>query len=492
MGFSLIMIGMLFLLGPDIGVFDILPDFVGYILILKGLASLSKINADFSESSKYFKWCLCVAVAKLPLYLMCLVMSKSDMFVTLLCVFTCGFLDAIFAYNAFSAFFNGLSSTAVSKEGEKDYQCAVFCDYEKIRRFSLTFVVLKPLLYIAPELTRLDTNEFGEVTSDGIISLYSYYNIILVLCAVLALVIGIVWYVKVRKYVKGVLADEFYISNLENKYSVEFQNDALKSQSFEILRTLSFLTVAFVFLFKVQLDGISYIPPFIFPALVFIATIFMKNTVKSNVKMLKIASIICVAVNLVYWIYNVVFVNSFIIIDDTDFGMTLSYAEQLDLMLTSDFNTLYGFIGLCVISLIASIVGVVVVKYLFDALLYVAKNHAFNHFFEKTDILSSSSDMFENENNESTEKLFKVTRFFAYTVVIFEFISTAFVTLFPGFIQTIVTSIPEDYKEFRTILSNITPSLWSIDMLLRIVLVICACVLISRIRDGYKTKNYLE
>jgi len=492
MGFSLIAIGLLFLIGPDIGVIDILPDFIGYILILKGLGSLSKINADFSEAAKYFKWCLWVSIAKIPVYLMSLTISKSDSFITLLCVFVGGLLDAIFAYSAFSAFFNGLSSSSVTDKDNANYRCSVFCDFEKIRKFTLAFVILKPALYIAPELTRLDSNEFGEVTSDGIVSLYSFYNVIVVLTTLIALIIGIVWYVKARKYVKNILSDSFYIKSLESRYASEFQNDALKTQSFYILRAFSLLTIAFIFLFKIQLDGISYIPPFIFPLLVFIAALSLKDVVKSNLKMLKMFSLISVFVNLVYWIYNILFVNSFIIIDNTDFGMTLSYAEQLDLMINSDFDTLYGFIGLCVISFIASVLGIITVKYLFDALWYIAKNLSFKHFDEKADILTRSTDTFENESNESTLRLFKATKRLAFVVVAFEFISTAFVTLFPSLVQSIVTGIPDKLKALRAVISNVIPSLWSIDLILRVIIVICACVLITRMRDGYKTKNYLE
>lgn len=492
MGFSLIMIGLLFLLGPDISMIDILPDFVGHILILKGLSSLAKINSDFSEASKYFKWCLCVSVIKIPLYVMALAMSKSDMFITLLFVFSSGLLDAIFAYNAFSAFFNGLSSSSLSDENDQNYRCAVFCNFEKIRKFTLVFAVLKPMLYIAPELTRLDNSDYGEVTVNGVASLYRFYNVFVVISALIALIVGIVWYVKIRAYIKGVIADRRYIASLEDNYTTNFKNDKLKYESFGILRTLSLLTVAFVFLFKFQLDGISYIPPFIFPVLVYISAIFMKNVVKSDLKKLKLFSLISAVVNLIYWVYNILFVNSFIVIDNSSYGMTLSFAEQLDVMINSDFDTLYGFIGLCVISFITAVIGIILVKYLFDAILYIAKTHAFTNFGKKPDILSSSSDIFESERNASTETLFKVTKIFAYIVVAFEFISTALVTLYPKFIRNVVTSLPDSLKALRTILSNVSPSLWSIDMLLRIVLIICACVLITRIRDGYKTKNYIE
>ena len=133
MGFSLIITGMLFLLGLDIGVIDILPDFVGYILIIKGLSMVSKINSDFEASAKYFKWCLCASIVKLPFYLLALSMSKSDTFMTLLCIFIGGLLDAYFAYNAFNSLFNGFISSTPHDDNSSKYKFALFNNFERNR-----------------------------------------------------------------------------------------------------------------------------------------------------------------------------------------------------------------------------------------------------------------------------------------------------------------------------------------------------------------------
>jgi len=495
MGFSLIIIGMLFLLGPDIALIDILPDFIGYILILKGISMISKINSDFDAGAKYFKWCLVTSLVKIPFYMMALSMMSDDQFMTLLFLFVGGLFDAYFAYNAFNSFFDGLSSSTPSNASDPNYKCAVFNNFEKIRKFTLVFVILKPVLYIAPELTKIDNNEFGEVTTNGIATLYRFYNIFVALSAFIALVVGIVWYVKIRKYLKGVLADSFYINSLEEKYKREFSDNNEKSQSFYLLRVFTFLTVAFVFLLKFQLDGINFIPPFLFPLFVCICSLYMKDTDKEILKKIKLLSLVNVGVSLIYWIYNIVFVKSFMIVDNTDYGMTLSYAEQLDMMINSDFDTLYGFIGLCVISFISSVLEIILVKLLFDRLLYIAKTHSFTHFDEKHDVLSTPSDIFENEQNNSNLKLFKASRAFCYIVVAFEFISTALTTLYPELVSKLIRSIP-DYPQFfrylRSILTNVMPSLWTIDFVLRIIFVVLISVLITRMRDAYKTRNYIE
>jgi hypothetical protein len=54
MGFNYLLAGFLFLLNPDIVVLDLLPDFIGYLLIMKGLSKASKISLDFASSRNYF------------------------------------------------------------------------------------------------------------------------------------------------------------------------------------------------------------------------------------------------------------------------------------------------------------------------------------------------------------------------------------------------------------------------------------------------------
>lgn len=495
MGFSLIIIGLLFMIGPDISMIDILPDFIGYILILKGISMISKINSDFEASAKYFKWCLVTSLIKIPFYLMALSMVSNDKFMSLLFLFVGGLFDAYFAYNAFNSFFDGLSSSTVSDQNNPNCKCAVFNGFERIRNFTLVFVILKPVLYIAPELTKIDNNEFGEVTVDGIVGLSRYYTLFVLLSAIIALVVGIVWYTKIKKYLKGVIADNCYIQSLEEKYFKDFVNDTTKNQSYYLLRLFTFLTIAFVFVLKLQLDGINYIPPFIFPALVFICTLFIKDTSKQTLKKLKLFSIVDVAVSFVYWIYNIIFVNSFMIVDNSDYGMTLSYAEQLDMMMSSDFDTLYGFIGLCALSLVTSVIGIILLKLLFDEIMRIAKTHAFNHFNEKYDVLTSSSDTFENEQNHSNLKLFKASKVLGFIAVAFEFVGTALTTIYPELVSALLRSMPANTRlqmQIRSILTNITPSLWTIEFVVRVVFVILVCVLITRISDAYKTKNYIE
>ena len=65
MGFLLIALSPLFLFNPDIAVFDLLPDVIGYMMLSMGLSSLSYLNHHFEESAKRFHRMVAISAARL-------------------------------------------------------------------------------------------------------------------------------------------------------------------------------------------------------------------------------------------------------------------------------------------------------------------------------------------------------------------------------------------------------------------------------------------
>ena len=53
MGFGFLLAGAIFLFDPFINIFDILPDVIGYALIVYGLSRLSDLAIPFSRSERY-------------------------------------------------------------------------------------------------------------------------------------------------------------------------------------------------------------------------------------------------------------------------------------------------------------------------------------------------------------------------------------------------------------------------------------------------------
>jgi len=65
MGIPLISAGFLFFFLPDFTVLDILPDFIGYLLISAGLTKFSDMYEEIAEAKKLFSRLALLGVAKI-------------------------------------------------------------------------------------------------------------------------------------------------------------------------------------------------------------------------------------------------------------------------------------------------------------------------------------------------------------------------------------------------------------------------------------------
>ena len=65
--FGYFAIASVFLFNPMIATIDVLPDFIGYLLICSALSGLCEINEHFWEARSYFNKLLYISVAKFAL-----------------------------------------------------------------------------------------------------------------------------------------------------------------------------------------------------------------------------------------------------------------------------------------------------------------------------------------------------------------------------------------------------------------------------------------
>ena len=70
MGFGYIILSFFFLFNPLWNIFDVLPDFIGCMFLLKGLSKLADINSTLSVSKEKFSKLLWVYIAKFVIMLM--------------------------------------------------------------------------------------------------------------------------------------------------------------------------------------------------------------------------------------------------------------------------------------------------------------------------------------------------------------------------------------------------------------------------------------
>ena len=196
MNLGILLVGFAFLVNPNVGVFDVLPDFIGYLLILKGMGILPDLVPALADAKRGFLNLINVSLGRIAAMFF---MLYSDPSWTLVLVFTFFLLELWFSYKAFIPFFDGLSNahlqygeTAIKEQGPQT------------ATMTYLFVFVKAGLCLLPALTYL-----AESKTTGFVHLYpvdsaANYRAVFTLGNIFVVsLLGLIWFFMLRSYLKG-------------------------------------------------------------------------------------------------------------------------------------------------------------------------------------------------------------------------------------------------------------------------------------------------
>ena len=375
-------VGCIFLCNPFINIVDILPDFIGYFFILKALAELSDLDRNIRNARKRFQSALWVSVVKCALVFGFMIYDSTWY---LILTFSFAVLECMYLIPAFGDLFYGISYLeerhtnhksrfeAMTKfggifdktefaggtayfevfEDKKNEAPSVFAQEkvffadgsaavslseagfasrfrEKIvylyesseaRILSVIFVIVRAVCSVLPELTAIAETGDGYVESNPIEDFSALRWILILLLAVFALVVGIVWLVRMVRYFNIFRKDREFIGILQKKYDAE----VLPNQGLWIKRkSLAFCavaTAAYAFLMYLRVDwfllvpkwegggfrwavydlfGFFPVPEFLFGAVMIFAGIAARNFAQRKKELTKYAAIFIVSSFLSY------------------------------------------------------------------------------------------------------------------------------------------------------------------------------------------------
>ena len=270
MGYGLIIAGIAFLFVPSFGLYDIMPDVIGYLLIVAGLSKLSQLNGDLQSSRRNFRYLLYISLAKLILTLP--VLNINDETTTMLLVFAFAIAETVFLLPAFSELCEG-SYYLSSRSG---------CDVpdrsaDDLRLFSRIFVIARAVLVTGPELTVLTNNAYKEsVTVDDLEkpTLYDSKSVLTIACFVISFLIGAVFFVLALRYFGRLRKDAGFVAVMRQRYAEEIEGDDAKQAYAAVRSCTALVTVACVFLAGVHFYGFDVLPDLVAAAL--LSAVFYK------------------------------------------------------------------------------------------------------------------------------------------------------------------------------------------------------------------------
>jgi hypothetical protein len=274
MNLKLLIIGLLFLFNPNINIVDILPDFIGCIIICAALEKSADVIVRLDDARKSFWKLSLVGITKCACIL--LLPYTRDEFALVL-TFSFAIIELMYLIPAITALFDGFVYAGNRLDGT-----AVFKNADSNKYIFVMFVILKAVCSVLPEFTSLSIfDALGNVNSASI-DIRHYKPAFIVLCFTVTFIFGVVWFVKAAKYVSGILKDKKFIDNLTHKYETEIlpQTNLFLCRDMKMISTLIILGAIGTMDFYI--DGINIFPNTIGVAfLIFLFAKLLKHTKKS-------------------------------------------------------------------------------------------------------------------------------------------------------------------------------------------------------------------
>lgn len=201
MSFALIFAGLLFFCNPTFSAIDVLPDFIGCLLLFLGLFRLSRVYQPFADVGKRFLKLAGVDVVKdlLLLFVLADGTSAEKPTAILTVAFGMSVLELYFLLPAVSALFDEMTMLAMRQNCTPLY-CSGFRGKsrgELLRTGTVAFLLFRDIVCMLPEFASLTLSSY---TDSGTTNLYDYIGVMRMLATVLVGIVGVVWLVFLCRY----------------------------------------------------------------------------------------------------------------------------------------------------------------------------------------------------------------------------------------------------------------------------------------------------
>ena len=289
MGFGFLLAGAIFLFDPFINIFDILPDVIGYILIVYGLYKISDLELKAAEARRRMTGALYIAAGRAAV-IACSFFMEFDETLTLVFAFALATLEIFFVIPAFNMLFESLSYAGMRFSAREINDKA-----ENLQKVTPVFIVVRAVCAVVPQLTALK-NEYGYVGEEtglegsGVLTLA-----LTALCAVVSLVFGIVWLSMAFPYFKSLKNNRGLNEYLLARYAAEVECDEVLHIKRSVKRFTALLFASLFLFICVPIDEYYLVPDFLVPVLLLFGFYFAKKYTADY----KSAELLCTAATVV-------------------------------------------------------------------------------------------------------------------------------------------------------------------------------------------------
>ena len=434
MEFTLITVGLLFLMNPLVAIADVLPDFIGCILILLGINRLRAVSPELDDAVPPIKYMIYVSIARTVIFFG----SGGFDDITLLSI-TVMFAVIEFGLGSamLSALHGGLAYLNIRYDGSTK-------ESPEMRNVGVVFLAVKGVLSVVPLLGAIasDSENILEDVTEG---WAAFSGLLTVSNVVITLIFAAFWGFSVLGYIGKMAKDGAFRSKIQAAYELKREQNPNFFMRRTLLFAFAFLSVSSFFFIDFLGDGKNYIPDFLF-ALTSLFGIYVLSSKTEVKKEVYISGGIYFVLSLADYIYYMSFM-------ERRFFASFRIIRE---------RFLWEYILLIVLAALSSAALIVYFKYLYRMLNTVIDTHAVHEL----------SDEYVRSNRLNRELIVKYRR-----------LNKAFTVL------GIVTAA--SHVAF-SVLIVIVPEYWMLNLAISIAVFCLSINLFSRLKEGVIAKYELE
>lgn len=264
--FGMIVAAIVLLCNPNINLFDIMPDFVAYLLLSLALTYACAANPYFSQAREGFKKLMWLSLTKFPaLILMMMIRGGDSSQKSIVAVFALCYavIDIIVAYPAFTAFFEGLFYL------RDRHGCAIIDSNsslpkpEFLKTLTLAFIITKSVLSTLPELALISVKEYNPTPTGSSLVISRYYPLFAAIGAVICLIFGVIWASQLIRYVRHISQTDEINSVCEQTYRSYYSDIYAKQKQSYITNGLVAFAVGVGLGLDLIFDNYNVLPDFL-------------------------------------------------------------------------------------------------------------------------------------------------------------------------------------------------------------------------------------
>lgn len=361
-GFGKIVFACFFLFNPFFGIIDLLPDFIGLMLLYSAASHMSLINGYFAEARSFVRKAMYVSIVRAVFSFVLLVnnfvVSET---LLLLYLFVFSVVDLLFLIPAVLRIKQGMqyftvyhSSPAIEASAfgnSKITRTDLMCGY------TVFFAIIHAVFSVLPEFTVLFKPDEFEQTSNFTTNLYYRIGTFRLISVLVITVLGIVWFVSAVIYFFKIRADREFISAIERVYNEKGYKteNAFAEKNLKSGMLLMFFGMAFGF--NLFIDDVNILPDLISAVLFLFAMSKLKGFIKRGiVAKVKILSYCCIAFSLAKSVTEIIFTS------DYSYTQIPRYADAVKvytvLNIINVFESLVYFaLVVCILSAVKEIIA---------------------------------------------------------------------------------------------------------------------------------------